>query len=83
MLRFVTDTTPAILAVIFLFVCPRENIFKGRSYRNLIDWKDLQTSFPWNIIFLIGGALVMATGFEVMSFILIFLYANGFGLKFI
>ncbi len=52
--RFVSDTTPAILAVFFLFACPKKNVFKGEAYEHLISWKQLQELFPWNVILLIG-----------------------------
>jgi hypothetical protein len=62
----VTDATSAIIAVILLFCCPKDNIFKGREYKHLVDWNMLQKVFPWSIFFLIGGGLVMAAGFEVL-----------------
>jgi di/tricarboxylate transporter len=64
--RFVSDTTPAIIAVFFLFICPRENIFKGNKYSHLMDWKQLQKLFPWNVLLLLGSGLVLANGFKVI-----------------
>ncbi len=73
--RYWSETTPAILTIFFLFVCPKENIFKGklflkllfflsqknlyqkqkgRPYKHLIDWNDLQKIFPWDIILILG-----------------------------
>ena len=33
-LRFVTDTTPAIIAVVLIFICPNKNIFNGNDFAN-------------------------------------------------
>ncbi len=57
-LRYVTDTTPAIIAVILIFCCPKKNIFDGHPYQHLIEWKELQNTFPWAILLLLGGLLV-------------------------
>lgn len=62
--RYVTDTTPAIMIVLALFACPKKNIFKGHHYEHLISWKKLQEIFPWNVLFLIGGGLAIAKGFQ-------------------
>jgi len=62
--KFISDTTPAIFAVVLLFICPGANIFKGHPYRNLIEWRVLQKLFPWNIIFLSAGSLAIADGFQ-------------------
>ena len=67
-LRFISDTTPAIFAVVLLFICPGANIFKGHPYRNLIEWRVLQKLFPWNIIFLSAGSLAIADGFQVIHY---------------
>jgi sodium-dependent dicarboxylate transporter 2/3/5 len=64
----VTDATSAIIAVVLLFCLPKKNIFKGHSYQHLVDWNLLQKVFPWQIFLLIGGGLVMATGFQVEFF---------------
>jgi hypothetical protein len=45
----VTDSVPAIIAVFLLFMCPRDNIFRGKKYEHLVDWKALQKIFPWDI----------------------------------
>jgi sodium-dependent dicarboxylate transporter 2/3/5 len=63
--RYVSDSTPAILAVFLLFILPGENIFEGRPYKHLIHWKTLQNLFPWDVLLLLGGSLAMADGFQV------------------
>jgi hypothetical protein len=40
---------------------PAENIFKGKPYKNLLDWKSLQRVFPWDVLLLLGGSLAMVT----------------------
>lgn len=62
--KFVSDATPAVLAVLVLFACPKKNIFLGHEYEHLIKWKSLQEIFPWNVILLIGGGLAVAEGFQ-------------------
>ncbi|RNA30676.1 solute carrier family 13 member 1 [Brachionus plicatilis] len=62
--KYVSDATPAVLAVFFLFACPKNNIFQGEDYVHLMNWKQLQTIFPWNVILLIGGGLAIAEGFQ-------------------
>ena len=64
-LRYITDTTPAILISILIFAWPKENIFKGKPYAHLIGWKELEKNFPWEVILLGGGSLAMADGFFV------------------
>ncbi|CAF0964918.1 unnamed protein product [Brachionus calyciflorus] len=60
----ITDTTPAILTAIILFMLPRENIFAGKPYVSLIDWKQLQQIFPWHTILLIGPVITIADALE-------------------
>jgi hypothetical protein len=43
----------------------------GKPYNNLLDWKSVQKSFPWDVILLSGGSLAMADGFMVLFFALI------------
>ncbi|CAF0964879.1 unnamed protein product, partial [Brachionus calyciflorus] len=62
--KFVSDTTPALVAVLLLFACPKYNIFKGQHYEHLMNWKQLQNIFPWNVVLLIGGGLAVAEGFQ-------------------
>ncbi|CAF1119454.1 unnamed protein product, partial [Brachionus calyciflorus] len=62
--KYVSDATPAVIAVFFLFACPKYNIYKGRNYEHLMNWKQLQNIFPWNVILLIGGGLAIAEGFQ-------------------
>lgn len=63
-----SDVTPVIFIVILLTAWPKENIFKGKPYRNLITWKEINEKFAWNVILLSGGGLALAAGFDV-SFI--------------
>ena len=62
---FVTDTTPAMLIVLLLFIWPKENIFDGKPYGHLITWKNIDKDFPWDVILLGGGSLALAEGFQV------------------
>ena len=50
-----------------LFACPKRNIFKGHKYEHLLSWKKLTEIFPWNVLFLIGGGLAIARGFQVST----------------
>ena len=45
-----SDTTPVILVLFALSLWPKENIFAGKPYKHLIDWKNLQEFFPWQLI---------------------------------
>ncbi|CAF1089594.1 unnamed protein product, partial [Brachionus calyciflorus] len=62
--NYVTDTTPAMLILIVLTMWPKENIFKGKQYNQLIDWKFINQSFPWNILLFAGGSFALSKGFE-------------------
>ncbi len=48
-----------------MFLLPSENIFKGKPYNHLIQWKTLEKVFPWDVFLLLGGSLAMAEGFQV------------------
>ncbi len=63
--RLMNDSTVSATIIILLFVCPKENIFKGKSYQHLIDWDNLQTLFPWDVILVIGGAICLSEGVRV------------------
>lgn len=69
LISYVTDTTPAILILILISMWPKENIFKGKEYNQLIEWKTIQQVFPWNIILFAGGSFALAKGLEVYFFI--------------
>jgi hypothetical protein len=56
--------------VFLLFICPKENVFTGKPYEHSINWRQLQQAFPWSIMLLLGGGLVMADGFKVIIFLL-------------
>lgn len=65
--RFISDTTPTILSVFFLFVIPDENIFNGKPYRPIVEWNQIEKMFPWQTILLIGPVIAMAEALEVIS----------------
>jgi hypothetical protein len=52
--RYISDTTPAIVVLVLIFIFPKENIFKGKPYEHLMSWKELKDKFPWEVIML-GG----------------------------
>ena len=54
-----------MLILLFLTIWPKENIFAGKEYKNLIDWKIINNSFPWNILLFAGGSFALSKGFEV------------------
>jgi len=56
---FITDTTPVIFCVILVFMCPKENVFRGKPYSNLMKWKVIETEFPWGVILLGGWFIVI------------------------
>ena len=62
--RFVSDTTPVILILFIMSLWPKNNVFKGKQYEHLIDWKNVQEFFPWHIILFAGGSLALAKGFQ-------------------
>ena len=43
---------------------PKNNIFLGKKYEPLINWKQINLRLPWHIIFLIGGSIALASGAE-------------------
>ena len=51
--------------VVLLVAWPKNNIFSGKKYEHLVDWRTINDSFPWYIILLGGGGLALAEGFEV------------------
>ena len=59
------DATPAVFVTLLLFMCPKDNIFKGKPYSHLIDWRELQEIFPWDIVLIIGGGLSIGKVFQV------------------
>ncbi len=60
----VGDTTIAIIASLFLFICPRGDgqCDQGRTVR-LLDWTAANRA-PWGILIMFGGGLALAKGFE-------------------
>ena len=50
----VSDTTPVFFVLLVMSLWPRENIFRGKPYRHLIDWRNVQEFFPWRIILFAG-----------------------------
>lgn len=51
-----------------------KNKIEGKPYQHLIDWKSLQKIFPWSIVLLLGGGLVMADGFKVKIYSFFFIF---------
>lgn len=64
--RYISDTTPTILSVFFLFVLPEDNIFKGKPYRPIVEWDQIEKIFPWQTILLIGPVIAIAEALEVV-----------------
>ncbi|ODM98494.1 Solute carrier family 13 member 3, partial [Orchesella cincta] len=65
------DSTAAILVVLLLFIIPRDlNAFLGRGeHANnpvkvpaLLEWKYIQHSLPWGVVFLMGGGFALSDG---------------------
>ncbi|CAL8118537.1 unnamed protein product [Orchesella dallaii] len=67
----VGDSTAAIFVVLLLFIIPRDlNAFLGRGeHANnpvkvpaLLEWKYIQHSLPWGVVFLMGGGFALSDG---------------------
>lgn len=63
----VGDTTVALAASLFLFLCPSgESGSEGDddpSTRRLLDW-DTAAKIPWGILIMFGGGIALADGFK-------------------
>lgn len=44
---------------------PDDNIFKGRPFKPIVEWNDIQKIFPWQTILLIGPVITIAEAMEV------------------
>ncbi|XP_062610504.1 Na(+)/citrate cotransporter-like isoform X1 [Saccostrea cucullata] len=64
--KTVTDSTPAILVAISLFlfpsVLPHTFKEKGKPLPPLLSWKAAEKKVPWGIVLLIGGGFAIAKG---------------------
>lgn len=58
---FIGDTTVAIIASLFMFLCPRGD--NDRPNDRLLDWSAANQA-PWGILIMFGGGLCLAQGFE-------------------
>jgi len=59
-LKYIHDSTIAILGALMLFILPVD--FKKGEF--LLDWKTA-VKVPWDVILLFGGGLALANGFQV------------------
>ncbi len=69
--HFISDATSSVIIIILIFICPKRNIFKGESYEHLINWENLQGLFPWDLLLILGGSLIIAEGFQVFNLYLL------------
>ncbi|XP_056017073.1 solute carrier family 13 member 2-like isoform X2 [Ostrea edulis] len=64
----VTDSTPAILISISLFifpsVLPHKFKEKGKPLPALLPWKAAEKMVPWGVVLLLGGGFALAKGSE-------------------
>ncbi|CAG0922537.1 unnamed protein product, partial [Notodromas monacha] len=65
----VSDATPAILIVAFLFATPAKPDFgfckasgarRKPSHRKLLEWRSVHDKLAWNVIILLGGGFAMS-----------------------
>lgn len=70
---YISDATPAVLAVIALFVLPSKwewvNFFRANPEHfpksntpSLITWNYVNANLPWALLFLLGGGFALAAG---------------------
>lgn len=66
--RTVTDSTPAILISISLFlfpsVLPHKFKEKGKPLPPLLPWTSAEKMVPWGVVLLLGGGFALAKGSE-------------------
>lgn len=67
--RTVTDSTPAILISISLFlfpsILPHNFKEKGKPLPPLLQWKAAEKMVPWGVVLLLGGGFALAKGSQV------------------
>ncbi|VDN52371.1 unnamed protein product [Dracunculus medinensis] len=63
---YYSDATSAVLIAILLFALPDDvpDILCFSKRGSIMDWKTVQTHFPWNIVLLLGGGFALASGIK-------------------
>merc|ERR1711962_820121 len=65
--EYITDGTAAIIIGFLLFQWPSQcpDMFRKTKrvtlkFKTLLNWKDVETKFPWNVLFLLGAGFALA-----------------------